>query len=600
MKTLLVRLAKIVGTPDLKNWSWAYTFIPVDEEKKGKRGSLLAVLCLTGGQDNLTSLGREVLLRLHEEYYQETETPVFKRLALAVQKVCQEFSQDEDRLEITAAALVENICYLVSFGHGQAWVRRDDRLATVLKGVPGELATASGVLQSEDMLLLGTTSFFQVVSEGVLRAALQANDPNEAVESLLPLIHSQEQASQVAALVGKITQEPQTNENDIQEIEPSQETERFSGRIWGKIPEAKNRRMFFAIAIILIALLGTSLFFGAQKREQAEKQKLFTQSLEEATKLLGEGEALTVLNPARSREILFQAKTKIEEAESFKIEPARLAEIKLKVEEALGKVFKEYHLTEVPIFTDLTLMTPEGRGDLFSLWDNYLVVLDRQKNRVLGIDIQRKSGEVLAGGGSLEEASLLGSDENFVYVLEKEGVAIIEIKSKKIEKGKIKKDEAWGKIEALRSFGGNLYLLDSGKGEIWRYPAGSGSGQSWFGGTSYNLQVVFSMAIDGSIWLLGQEGKILKFTQGSPGAFGVAGLAKPLSLPTVIYTDDQAGNLYVLDKGNGRIVVLAKSGEYQAEYIWQGIGDASDMVVSEAEKKIFLLSGSKIYEIGLK
>ena len=108
------------------------------------------------------------------------------------------------------------------------------------------------------------------------------------------------------------------------------------------------------------------------------------------------------------------------------------------------------------------------------------------------------------------------------------------------------------------------------------------------------------MAIDGSIWLLRQDGKILKFSQGSPEAFGVAGLDKPFSSPSVIYTDSEAENLYILDKGNSRIVVLTKGGEYQGQYIWEGIKEASDMVVSEKEEKIFLLSGEKIYKIDIK
>ena len=70
--------------------------------------------------------------------------------------------------------------------------------------------------------------------------------------------------------------------------------------------------------------------------------------------------------------------------------------------------------------------------------------------------------------------------------------------------------------------------------------------------------------------------------------------------PTQIYTDDDSENLYLLDKGNSRIVVVAKSGEFEASYLWEGIPNVEAIVASEEEKKIFLLEGSKIYEIELK
>jgi hypothetical protein len=47
-------------------------------------------------------------------------------------------------------------------------------------------------------------------------------------------------------------------------------------------------------------------------------------------------------------------------------------------------------------------------------------------------------------------------------------------------------------------------------------------------------------------------------------------------------------------------VVLTKGGEYQVQYICEDIGTASDMVVSEKAKKIFLLQEGKIYQIDIK
>jgi hypothetical protein len=66
------------------------------------------------------------------------------------------------------------------------------------------------------------------------------------------------------------------------------------------------------------------------------------------------------------------------------------------------------------------------------------------------------------------------------------------------------------------------------------------------------------------------------------------------------YTNADLANLYLLDKGNSRVVVVSKTGEYQKEYLWSGLGQANDLVVTSDEGQIFLLSGGKIFTISLK
>jgi len=166
---------------------------------------------------------------------------------------------------------------------------------------------------------------------------------------------------------------------------------------------------------------------------------------------------------------------------------------------------------------------------------------------------------------------------------------------------KIKKDAEWGEIRDLTGFTGNLYLLDS-QGEIWKYLATDeefGAKQKWLRETA-NFSQAKKMMIDGSIWVLTQDGQILKFTRGIKDNFNITGLSKPLSEIAAFYTNADLKNLYLLDKGNSRVVVLSKSGEYQSEFSWSGINEANDLTVTSDDGQIFLLSGSKINTINLK
>lgn len=74
----------------------------------------------------------------------------------------------------------------------------------------------------------------------------------------------------------------------------------------------------------------------------------------------------------------------------------------------------------------------------------------------------------------------------------------------------------------------------------------------------------------------------------------------PFKNPTRIYTNINNDNIYVLDNGNSRIVILDKNGAYKAQYKADIIKTAKDFDVFEKDKKIFVLSSGKIYQIDLK
>jgi hypothetical protein len=129
---------------------------------------------------------------------------------------------------------------------------------------------------------------------------------------------------------------------------------------------------------------------------------------------------------------------------------------------------------------------------------------------------------------------------------------------------------------------------------------GFAKGNYFSGGVTPDLSSSSSITIDGSIWILFKEGVIQKFTKGKTDSFAVLGLDKGLSGPTRIFTTVDFTNLYILDLGNSRIVVLDKNGTYKAQYQAAVIKTATDFEVSETNKKVFVLSSSKIYQIDLK
>jgi hypothetical protein len=108
------------------------------------------------------------------------------------------------------------------------------------------------------------------------------------------------------------------------------------------------------------------------------------------------------------------------------------------------------------------------------------------------------------------------------------------------------------------------------------------------------------MRIDGSVWVMTQDGTINKYVRGVGETFRMIGLEKPIAEAADFYTDEDQVKIYILDSGEGRVVVVGKDGKYEAQYRDEQMKLATQLLVSEKEGKMWLLGGNKIWEVGLK
>lgn len=153
------------------------------------------------------------------------------------------------------------------------------------------------------------------------------------------------------------------------------------------------------------------------------------------------------------------------------------------------------------------------------------------------------------------------------------------------------------------SYGGNLYVIDSGGDQVWRYrPDENGYGgqpEAYFTpGTQVDLAGLQAAAIDGNIWLLFADGRLLKFFGGEQRPFDFQGMPGPLASPTALAVPLEGDLLYVLDAGNGRIVEVTKDGQFMRQFR-PADGDylrqAKDLFLDEAAGKFYILTPTQLY-----
>ncbi len=167
----------------------------------------------------------------------------------------------------------------------------------------------------------------------------------------------------------------------------------------------------------------------------------------------------------------------------------------------------------------------------------------------------------------------------------------------------------WEQPTAIASYIGNLYVLDTGSNQIFRYAYGDGGYESppddWFAlSQTRDLRGAVDMAIDGAITILYADGRVERYLTGERQAFPMEGLAEPLREPAALYTDlpEEARHVYVADPGARRVVQFTKEGVFVRQFRFADgdyFDDVAALHVDEMNRRLYFVSGGTLYACAL-
>jgi len=312
-----ISFSKIVATPTLNSWSQAYN-----------AGKLFAVLSLEKTKDpseieSLNMLGKDLLERLEQEFF-VIEDKNLESIKKAVATV------------FAAGTFVNNILYLFGLGNSKVFIKRGRSLGLALvseNASSKNLASSSGFIKENDLIVLTTDAFSQVVTEEELNASLNDIEPSEITESLAPKIHKAENGK-ISAIVIKYQNPaaapmdaPDDLDEGLQEKEvvieetiiDNRETpvsvspvtkylDLFKSKL--KISSLKIqpiKKLFLIAAVGIAVILIASVFLGIQEQNKAKSRALFAQIYPQAQKKYDEGQGLVELNKTYARDSFLAA-----------------------------------------------------------------------------------------------------------------------------------------------------------------------------------------------------------------------------------------------------------------------------------------------------
>ncbi|MEK7141733.1 MAG: hypothetical protein AAB800_04310 [Patescibacteria group bacterium] len=547
-------------------------------------------------------------------------------------------SMEERVVSLIVLIPVGNVVYVVMLGEGRVSLKRGSTLATLMEK-PGAI---SGQVQEGDTVVLMTKSVAGFLShEETNRLFDDAGAPIVAEKMTLAIhAHRNTPDDSVAGSAALIMQVkgllPSEDENSpiVPEHSPVHDASvRARGKhVWQMISAIRPRhfhprhikdrfhnlpqawrRPIMPVTIILIALFLLSVMLGIRRQMGLKVEARVAQVLVQAQHAFDEGVALLELNPVKARERLNDAKTGLsplrEGLAPSSLEGKAVAKLYKDVTDQLT-VAMQVNRVEPVLFYDISLLKASAVISSLGSDGQTLGLLDVRVPTVATITMPAKNGKIVAGGSSFVGAKLLTVHGDSVYVLVDDGIHAVSLRDGKTTPLVAKRDTQWGSITAIVSYGGNIYLLDSGSSRIWKYIATDalpGGRQGFSGMSEYlnpdtlpDLSQGTGMAVDGGIWVGTRDGNVLRFNQGKQETFTPRGVEPALGKTLIVATSEDDKHLYVLDTDNKRVVVLDKDGVYIAQYIWTGNIAPIEFFVSEKLKLILFLADGKLYSMGLK
>ena len=579
---------------------------------RNKDNSFFAVLDLAS--DDAFTKGRQILSEISDFYFEFEGSPS-EKLNAAFIEAKQKLPQEDS--SFLTASVSGKVLYMIFKGGVDVYLKRDNRLSSLLPaGSDSQLI--SGFLQDGDKLLLSTKSLISFLGEDLEKSL---NLPLEIFEEEFSdrIGASGSEKGGLAGLVVEIEEESLVKEEQSESSIPTLDEEEYIPSGGKKItayllgtlstakrlfknyfPKSGRGRLILATALIIVIALGVGYKYKASKDQQANA--LFNQTLQESKDDFSAAKGLATLNPLEAKNKLDSSKSKVEKSLGIKPKDPDALDLKKQIEEQSGSILQQSEASEFPLFLDLDLIKKNFRAQHMNLSAGKFLLLDPAVGTLISIDLSKKSNQILAGSdqlGNVKFASINGSIA-FVYSEDK-GILKVDSSNQKVTTVS-KKDDEWEQIGDIYGFAGNIYLLNTG--QIWKYlPTSDGYSDKreyFTKGTKADLSGSLRMQIESSIYVLKKGGEILRFTKGDKDNFSYEGLPSNVKDPKSIFVSSDTDNLYVLDSGNSRLLILTKIGSYKGQISGEKFGTASDLVVDEKSKKVYLLEGSKIFQVDLK
>ncbi len=378
-----------------------------------------------------------------------------------------------------------------------------------------------------------------------------------------------------------------------------------------------KRRLWWGIVLLPILLI---LVLGFLSWREARQQETAYQGyIAQAQAALAQ--AATTEDEQVAREYLRQAEEALQAAARLRPDDPLIAQL-------AGQIRDRRQVVErvQPLYVMWALAPAPGNDPArVFVQENHIYVLDRAGDTVYRYTLDERGEGVLEttpqrlfGRGDLIEGQTVGdlvdmawlpagpaTDVSGVLALDGAGALFMYDERRGARPLGFARPDGWRAPYRMLVYANKVYVLDRGANALFRFtPSGEGytlPPDNYFQ-VDVDLSDVQDVAIDGSVYLVYPNGRLLRYFLGTQKPFTPS---VPLGTPTALFTTEALAHLYIADAANARILVLDKETGDLVVQLVPGEGypanfrEIRSLFVSEAEDAIVLLTGDRIWRAPL-
>jgi hypothetical protein len=359
---------------------------------------------------------------------------------------------------------------------------------------------------------------------------------------------------------------------------------------FGKL--SRQKKFFFISAIVLLVALTANVIIAQRYRSRQGDEQTIQTVLGNVQKLVNDSNAALLYGDEnQSRTLLAQAKTELGALpEISEKDQQSVDDTRKQVQELEDKLEKKVTIEAQSVATlsvaDRLINLPRYIG---TKTGESIVSFDKSTNKV--------EDNILISSQTIKASHFVKGNQAVIYNGER--LFLWNFVNSTTGSGfntQVPEEKDWA---GLFFYTGNnrVYLIDKAKGQVVNFVVSDRDiSKPSVSITSSDLNNAIDLAVDSNIYVLTPT-TVKKFQAGKPLSFNFPALATPLSGSGRIYTDPDMRNVYVLDPGNKRVIIVDKNGNLQQIIYSPQFTNPKDFVVDEKNKMILVLNDTTLLKL---
>ncbi|MFA6027920.1 MAG: hypothetical protein WC752_03260 [Patescibacteria group bacterium] len=368
------------------------------------------------------------------------------------------------------------------------------------------------------------------------------------------------------------------------------------------------RKAFMVLFIVIILVFSYSIILQGKNQEKVVSEKTYETNIDTANNKLGEADTKILMNDYQGARNLAKEASDLLAAipKDSKLWKEKGADPQNKLQAIEDKVNYVTRISEPKSVANFSSVGSGINLSQISLISENVFGFAADNNSVYRYDMETNEAKAVVSKDAADKkfrAITKDSAATVLALLDDQSLTQFNPVLEKLSKVSAEFGDKNTNLIDLVTFGSRLYTLDIKNNQIYKNTKSGdnyGQAEEWITDEDIDLSTAKSFSIDGAIYVLKDNGEVIKLFSGAVEKEWKMETVQPgLSGSTEIYTDENSQSLYILNPSQKQVAVFDKNGKLKAQYLSDKWGDLKGMTLDEANKKLYLLNGLEVFEIDL-